>query len=390
MIRRPPAPLLYELVGVGMTAYARLVHRTIVLGIERLRLEPGVVLVSTHLSDADVPVLGGALYGGARMWGDPTLARPSFAVGNDLLLPGYLAGYPRGMPLPLRRALWPLGIGPVMRRWVRCLPVRDADRLRLVEALRSLPDLDLAEALPPARLEALRRRAAQFGEPTPRVARDVLDGRYADLLWQDMTRAELNGPALAGLWEERLRASAIDLRQLIRHVRGGGALILFPHGRLSPDGAIGALDPRPARLLHVARPTAVQPVAIAHDPFGRRRPRSFVGIGEARGAPSRKGGARELLTALRQTMPLACGLAVAHALAAEEIPASTAAVTEAVERATERARRDGRPIEPALEGDATRRARVEEAARAVRRLGVGHPAVTRAARTYATMLEPAA
>ena len=68
MIRRPPAPLLYELVGVGMTAYARLVHRTVVLGVDRLRLEPGVVLVSTHLSDADVPVLGGALYGGARLW----------------------------------------------------------------------------------------------------------------------------------------------------------------------------------------------------------------------------------------------------------------------------------------------------------------------------------
>jgi hypothetical protein len=65
-------------------------------------------------------------------------------------------------------------------------------------------------------------------------------------------------------------------------------------------------------------------------------------------------------------------------------------VTETVERATEQARRDGRPIEPALEGDATRRARVEEAVRAVRRLGVGHPAVTRAARTYATMLEAAA
>jgi 1-acyl-sn-glycerol-3-phosphate acyltransferase len=389
MIRRPPSPLLYELVGVGMTAYARLVHRTVVLGVERLRLEPGVVLVSTHLSDADVPVLGGALYGGARMWGNPTLTRPSFAVGNDLLLPGYLAGYPRRMPLALRRALWPLGIGPVMRRWVRCLPVRHADRLRLVEALRSLPDLDLAEALPPAQLQELRRRAAGFGEPTPRVASDVLDGRYADLLWQDLTRAELDGPALAGLWDERLRASAVDLRQLIRHVRGGGALILFPHGELSPDGAIGPLDPRPARLLRLARPTAVQPLAIAHDPLAHGRPRAFVGIGEARGAPSRKDGARELLGALRQTMPLACGLAVAHALAEGDIHARTETLSTVLERAVERARRDGRPIEPALEDDTSRRARVEEAVRAVQRLGITHPAVKRAARTHATMLEPA-
>jgi len=390
MIRRPPAPLLYELVGVGMTAYARLVHRTVVLGIDHVRLEPGVVIVSTHLSDADVPVLGGALYGGARMWRDPTLTRPSFAVGNDLLLPGYLAGYPHGLPVALRRALWPLDIGPVMRRWVRCLPVRHADRLRLAEALRSLPDVDLAGTLPPAQLEALRRRAAELGQPAPRVARDVLDGRYADLLWEDMTPAELDGPVLAGLWDERLQASAADLRGLIRHVRGGGALILFPHGRLSPDGAIEPLDPRPARLLHLARPTAVQPVAIAHDPFGRRWPRAFVGIGQAGGPPARKGGEAELLTAMRRTMPLACGLAVAHAVAEGDLPAAAGALLEAVQRAVERARRDGRPIEPALEHEASLRARVEEAAGAMRRLGATHPLVRRAARTYATMLEPAA
>jgi hypothetical protein len=115
-----------------------------------------------------------------------------------------------------------------------------------------------------------------------------------------------------------------------------------------------------------------------------------VGIGEARAAPGRTGGAGELVTALRQTMPLACGVAVAHALATERLPANKAAVTEAVERAVERGRRDGRPIEPALENDTARRTRVEEALRAVRGLGVAHPSVKRAARTYATMLEPAA
>jgi 1-acyl-sn-glycerol-3-phosphate acyltransferase len=387
MIRRPPSPLLYELVGAGMTAYGRLVHRTVVFGAERLRLEPGMVLVCTHLSDADVPVLGGALYGGARLWSHPAATRPSFAVANDLLLPGYLAGYPRGLPLALRRALWPLGIGPVMSRWVRCLPVRHADRLRLVEALRSRTDLDLADTLPPAPLEALRERARRLGEPTPRVARDVLKGSYADLLWQDLHHAEADGPALESVWEERLRASALDLRRLVRHVRDGGALILFPHGELSRDGAIAPLDPRPVRLIRLARPVAVQPVAIAHDPFGRGRSRAFVGIGASLGTPGRDGGERELLTALRRTMPLACGLAVAHTLASGKVP--TRDVTAAVDRAVERARREGRPIEPALQADATRHARVQEAVRAVRRLGAAHPSVKRAARTYATMLEPA-
>jgi len=382
VIRRPPKPLLYELVGLGMTAYAQLVHRTTLLGRERLRLEPGVVLVSTHLSDADVPILGGALYGGGGLWRDAAIARPSFAVANDLLIRGYLAGYPRGLPLVVRRAAWPVGIGPVMRRWVRCLPIRFGDRMRLVEALRRRPDLELAEALGPARLAALRRRAEALGRPAPRVARDVLDGTYADLLWQHVDRAELDGPAVGELWEERLAESASDLRQLIRHVRGGGALILFPHGGLSSDGAVGPLDPRVARLLRSARPVAVQPVAIAHDPFGRGRPRSFVAIGEAIERPARSGGERELLGAMRHTMPLVCGPVVAHAEVEGE------AALPAVGRAFERARAEGRPVEPGLEREARRRARVEEAVRAIDRLGREHPAVARAARTWTSVLEP--
>ena len=375
-------PLLYELVGAGMVSYAYLGRRTTVLGTERLRLEPGVVLAPTHLSDEDVPMLAATMYGPGRMWRDAEVTRPAFAVSNDLLLRGYLAGYPRGLPAVLRRALWPLGVGAVMQRWVRCLPVRFADRMRLVEALRSRPDLELTEALTPVRLEALADRAAQLGHPRPRVARDVLSAGYADLLWQDVTRADLDGPAVEGVWEERLAASTVDVRALIGHVRGGGALVLFPHGTRSPDGAVGPVDPRVARLFHAARPRAVQPIGIAHDPFGPGRARAIVAIGESLDPPGRRGGERELLAALRSTVPLTCGLVVAHALA------SAAAPEPAVEQALERARRDGRPIEPALERDRTRRARVREATRAVERLGRAHPAVARAALTYASMLEP--
>ena len=387
-MRRPPSPLLYELVGLGMAAYAGLVHRAVLLGRERLRLEPGVVLVCTHLSDADVPVLAGALYRGAELWRDPAVTRPSFAVRNDLLIPGYLAGYPRGMPLALRRVLWRLGIGPVMRQWVRCLPVRFADRMRLVEALRRLPDVDLAASLPPERVDALGRRAAQVRRPAPRLARDVLAADYADLLWQDVGPDEADGPEFEELWKERLAASALDLRALIRHVRAGGALVLFPHGEVSTDGAIGPLDERTARFLRSARATAVQPVAIAHDPLTRRRPRTFVGVGEALEPPARRGGDRELVRALRRALPLACGQVVAYAIVAERLPAERDAATTAVERAVERARREGRPIEPALETGATLRARVGEAVAAARRLGAGHRAVKRAASTYGSALEP--
>jgi 1-acyl-sn-glycerol-3-phosphate acyltransferase len=384
---RLPRPLLYELVGAGMAAYARAVHRVVVLGLERLRLEPRVVLVSTHLSDADVPVLAGGLYSGAHMWRDPGVTRPAFAVSNDLLLRGYLAGYPRNLPLALRRALWPIGVGPVMQRWVRCMPVCFADRQRLVEALRARPDLELADALAPALLDGLSRRAAAIGQPPPRRARDVLSGSYADLLWEDVDAAQLDGPPLAGLWEQRLQESAADLRGLVRHVRDGGALIIFPHGERSPDGAIAPLDARAVRLLHVAHPDAVQPLAIAHDPLTRLRPRAFFAIGEPLDPPGRRGGERELLAALRRTTPLTAGLIVAHALTTGTPPGDPLAA--AVDRALEEARAVGRPIEPALEDAPARAARVAEAARAVRRLGADHEHVRRAALTYATMVEPA-
>jgi 1-acyl-sn-glycerol-3-phosphate acyltransferase len=381
-MRRPPSPLLYEVVGAGMTGYAQLVRRTRLLGAERLRLEPGVVLVCTHLSDADVPVLGGALYRGGGLWRDPDIARPSFAVANDLLVPGYLAGYPRGFPLPLRRVLWPIGIGPVMERWVRCLPVRFADRMRLVEALRRRPDLVLEEALPAARVDALRRRAERLGRPAPVTGRDVLDGAYAELLWEDVRRADLDGAGLGELWEERLSESARDLRELIRLVRAGGTLIMFPHGELSRDGAVGPLDERPVRFLRSARAVAVQPLAIAHDALARGRPRAFVGVGDALDPPGRDGGAHELVSAMRRAMPLACGHVAAHALLRGE------AVPSAVERAVERARVDGRPVEPELEDPDARGSRVEEVVRALGRLGSGHPAVRRAARTWESVVEP--
>jgi 1-acyl-sn-glycerol-3-phosphate acyltransferase len=383
VIRRPPSPLLYELVGLGMVAYAGLVHRAVLVGRERLRLEPGVVLACTHLSDADVPVLAGALYGGADMWREPGVTRPSFAVRNDLLEPGYLAGYPRGMPLALRRALWPLGIGTVLRRYVRCLPVRFADRMRLVEALRRLPQLELAGTLAPERLEALGRRAAHVRRPAPRLARDVLHGDYADLVWQDVAREELGGAEFEQMWNERLAASALDLRDLIRNVRSGGALVLFPHGELSSDGSIGPLDDRPARFLRSARAVALQPMAIAHDPLTRGRPRAFVGVGGAFEPPAPRAGGRVLVAALRAALPLACGQVVAHAFAMDGVAAETPAMETVVERAVERARREGRPIEPSLEpGGGPLRARVEEAVAAARRLGARHPVVRRAAGTY--------
>jgi hypothetical protein len=381
---------LYELVGAGMAGWSRAVHRGVAVGIERLRLEPGVVLASTHPSDADPPVVAGALYRDGRLWRHPERVRPAFAVRNDLLLPGFFAGYPPWMPAWARRALYPVGIGPILAGQLLCLPVRFSDRLRLVEALRACPDAELAAVLPPARAAALAARARDRGLPLPRRARDVLRGEYADLLWAVVDRDELADPAFTAMWAQHAARSMGDLRALGEHLRGGGTLVIFPHGFPAPAGGIPPLDPRAGRLLHAMRPRALQPLAVVYDPLAGRRERAFLGIGEAIAPPPRRDAARYVLTALRRAAPLTGGLVVADlALHGDGGAPSATAALDAIARGLQEARATGRPVEPALRDDAGRRARVERALARLDALGLRHPAVARAARTRADALEPA-
>jgi 1-acyl-sn-glycerol-3-phosphate acyltransferase len=387
---RPRAGALYELVGLGMAAYGRAAFRTELIGMDRLRMEPGAVIVAAHLSDQDVPVVAGAIYRGTRMWRGPRVVRPGFAVRNDLLLPGFFAGYPPKLPILARRALYPLGIGRIMRERMRCLPVRFSNRIRLVEALRHDPDVELAAALPAARVEALLRRAESLGRPAPVRARDVLDGRYADLLWEIVDRSELETPALSGMWSGRLVESGSDLRALGEFLRAGGALVVFPHGFPSPDGGIDTLDRRVGRLLHRLAPGTIQPLGLAYDPLVRGRPRAFVSTGAEFGPLPRRGGEREVLAALRAATPLTAGLIVAlDAVRRGAAPHLSSAVA-AAERAVADANREGRPVEPSLRDVRLAARRIGEAVQAIQVLGATHPLVLRTARTYATSLEEAA
>lgn len=376
-------PLTYDAVGAGMAVYARTVHRSTAIDADRLRLVPGTILVSAHLSDADVPVIAGTLFGRLRLWRDPGAARPAFAVRNDLLEPGFLAGYPPRLPRALRRALFRLDVGPILRERLRCLPLRRADRLQVVEALRARPDVELAGALPADLLLALAARAARSGRPAPVLARDALDGVYADLLWTVVTRERLDGPAWEGVWSERLARAGADLGALLRHLDDGGALVLFPHGEVSADGSIEPLEPRAGRLLRHARAAVVQPVGVAYDPLVAGRPRAFVGVGAPLGALPRSGAHHLVTAALRAATPLTCGLVLARAIVADGRTPSCAGALAMVESAARRAVERGRPLEPALRAPRRRRARVEQALRAARRLGPGHPALRRAARTAA-------
>lgn|GEM_PF-2074469 len=382
-------PLLYELVGLGMASFTRIANRATSFGMDEFVLAPGTVTLVTHLSDADVPLFAGRMWADSGMWRQPARQRPAFAVRNDMLLPGFLAGYPPGLPLALRRALWRLDIGTVMRERVRCLPVLFSERTLLVEALRPLPQLALDGSLPDRPLALLRARAAALGRRPPRLAREVLDGAYADVLWQRLSAEEWAVPAFAELRAARLAESSAALLALMRHVRGGGSLILFPHGMPSPDGGVNPLDPRAGGLLQRLRPTSVQPVGLAYDPLRRGRTRAYAGVGAPLAPPPRRGGEPALLAALRLATPLVCGLVVARLTAERGAVPSADAAGAAVDAAVEQALAQGRRVDPALRRGARARAElVAETVAVARERGAADPQLRRAARLWTTVEPP--
>jgi hypothetical protein len=91
---------------------------------------------------------------------------PTFVARADLFVRGFLAGWQPNAPLVLRRVLFKVRISRVMER-LRCVPVREPFRMRLVELLRAYPDRELDGWFPAELEHALVRRARELGRPQP-------------------------------------------------------------------------------------------------------------------------------------------------------------------------------------------------------------------------------
>ena len=373
---RAPAP--QDPVALGMTAYVRTSFRVRVFGLENLRVEPGQIFAPSHRSDNDVPLLITVLY--------PTWSKavaegapwPTFAAMVELFLPGFFAGYPAGLPLTLRRALWPYQPGGVLRRHLQCVPVREPGRMRLQEFLRHAAPTPLEELLPGEVLEALSARAATLGQPRPAHAADILSGGYADLLCTYVERDSTPDPSDA--WRAHGRAAVGDFRRLAESLAAGGSVILFPEGQLSSNGDIGRLQPGLASLARRGNARRVQPVALAYDPLVSGRTRAYVAFTE----PIEPEQGRILAAvegAIRAATPLTPGQLAASALL--NGGASPAAFRRAGEEAIGRAREEGRPLEPALLGSGRERALSDALSRA-RRRGPSDPLIQRLARELAS------
>jgi len=362
-----PAP--QRMVAWGMRGYVHTAFRTRAFGVEHLRLEPGTIIAANHRSDNDVPVFASALYravADAVLQGAPW---PVFAADDHLFFRGMLAGYPMGIPLALRRLLWPIRVGGPLERHLQCVPVRPPHRMRLVELLRAEPKEAFDGRLPPALSDALLRRAAELGRPQPVRGADVLTGAYADLLWTELDRDEVRDSDAA--WRSHLRAAVADKMRLVDALRSGGIVVIFPEGELSADGSVGPLKPGIASLARRSGARLVQPVAISYDPLTPGRTRAYVSVAPA--TPVRPGRLNhDLMAALLRAMPLTPGQIAAASVigACASIPA---------EDWVRRADGQGRPVEPALRGQ--RGALALRAALAqARRRGAGDPVVRSLAR----------
>jgi 1-acyl-sn-glycerol-3-phosphate acyltransferase len=357
-----------------MTAYIRASFRLRVFGAERLRIEPGQIFAPAHRSDNDVPLLISVLYPAwSATLGDGT-PWPTFAAMIELFLPGFFAGYPAGLPLALRRLLWPYHPGRVLERHLQCVPVREPERMRLQELLRHAPQQPLDRLLPAEVFEALNARAAALGRPRPSRGTDVFDGGYADLLWTYIERDSTPDPDDA--WRAHGRAAVQDFRRLAESLTTGGSVILFPEGQLSGNGEIGQLQPGLGSLARRGNARRVQPVALAYDPLVSGRTRAYVAFaaaiepGQGRLVPA-------VTRALRASTPLTPGQLAASAVIGGD--ASPAGLERAAARAVSRARQEGRPIEPALLGRGRERTLAHALGRA-RRRGPSDPLVQRLAR----------
>lgn len=365
--------LLYDAVAVGMLGYTRSAFDVETLGGRHLELEPGTILVCTHRADTDVPLVCPSLYLRASLWRRRG-HRPHFAAREDVFERGFFAGFLHGLPLPVRRALFPLSAGPILRR----LPMHpvahpSVEEVRLARALSALPpEAPLEPLLPDDALESIRARAARCGVEEPATVGDALSGRYVDLLWQSCHREVLSHPAFDDLWRRRKAEAAAELRTLVELVRSGQTLFLFPEGRPSPDGSIGPLRGGLGALIRRGAPPAVVPIGVAYDPLTRRRMRAFVAFSE----PVVPGDDPDetILAALRRATPLTCGQVVADAL----VEAATDGGREltrgdlegALQSAVEAAKADGRPVERSLLDARRRRRRLSESLRALRRFGI--------------------
>lgn len=343
--RQEPRPWewLYEIVGFGMWAVSRARFDVQVVG-RVPRVARGQVWIATHRAETDVPLIGGLLTTRGGMW-RPGAARMHFAARDDLFAPGVVSA---GLRLPgrLARVAWQLTPGTWLPR-VRAHPVRRPVGLKLSQALGGVdPDVPVADVVGPQILVALAARASQVGRRPPSTVGEARDATFARALWQDVTRDDLCGHRGGEVWRSHVTRAAGDLRRLVGVVRDGEPLLLFPEGRVSPDGSIGPVGDVLEVIVRRGSPTSVVPIGIAYDPLRRGRVTVAVNVGSPH-APDGTPLCGLMSDRLRRCTPVTVGQVVARELTAVAASGggmiASRSILEALADTHDRARHEHRP-----------------------------------------------
>jgi 1-acyl-sn-glycerol-3-phosphate acyltransferase len=338
---------LWHAVGLGTTPYARLAFRIETHDPEGFRMEPGSLIVVTHRTENDVPVVIEEVYGRSRAWADRS-QRLHFAARDDLFERGFFAGFPQRLPGWARRLVYPVAIERYLPM-VRVHPIGSANRMKLAQALgRVDPRTPLPE---------------EVGLPV-RTAGAALSGRFAKELWRDVTPADF---PVEEAWTRRAAEARKQLETLIELLRDREPLVLFPEGRPSPDGAIGPVQRGLSLLVRRGQPETLRPWGLGWDPLVRGRRRVVVSL-RPPVEPDRENVEAQVLGELKLAVPLTAGSLVAHSLLGGDDPAA------ALPGAVQEALGEGRHVQREIGS------RVEEALSVVK--GLSDPRLARLAREY--------
>ena len=354
-----------------MYAYARAAHRVRVVAPADERIVKGTLYLAAHRAETDVPIICGAYYFAARVWGQRN-PRLHFAARDDLFQPGFFAGFPPSLPRPLRRALYPVAIGRYLS-YVRVHPISSAVTMKLGQALALVdPELQLEQTLSAPLCEGALARARELGVMAPSRVEDLLHSDYADLLWQNVEASDLSDQAFDRAWSRRAAAAKDDLRAIIDLVREGEALLLFPEGRPSPDGDLGPLRRGLGAVIRRGKPERLRAFGLAYDPLTTGRDTVVFGVLESVDPPT-GAGEPDVLPYLARAIPLTSGQVVAatllEAIHAGATTLTPAALDAALIEARSEALAAGRPVDPLLDEKGSRRRMLEDTLRAIERRG---------------------
>jgi hypothetical protein len=242
------------------------------------RLRPGMLVVSNHVRDSDIPILMQALCR-RRGWRFHA-PLPYFAAREDLLRRDALATL--AWPAPGSRLLGLIPVGWFFRA-LRVRPMRRLREFTLGDTVSELLKGGFAAVHPRDLFNTRGQRelTAQLGAlPSALAAIDLRQlGHLRSSIWG------LRRLRLAALRQIETGFRAHVSRQLADFASlldAGHAVYVAPEGVISSSGRLGRIRAAPWQLLQrCSRPIAILPNALSYDPLRPGRLRVVVHSGEA-------------------------------------------------------------------------------------------------------------